>query len=601
MPRVPTYERRVRPAALPSARIEARRTPESEGAGVARAKAAQGEAVAHLGAVTADAGVRAFTAEYDARQDREDAAIFLASSRQLAELEHTMTYGDQGYLAAQGLDAQAAREKVRASFDEQAGLIVGQARNDRQRVAIQRAIDARRASIDDGAARHAEQQLTTFYATETAAFLKVTGNSAVAHAQRGDLPRARMDLESGEAALKDFAARNPQIGPETLKQQLEEFRTGVHSGVIDALLQNKQDGLARIYYEEAKPEIAGGAQRGIEEKLEEGTLRGVGQQVTDAIVAAGGTVQEQRAKVRAISDEASPLPGDVAALGVDRARLRDDVEQRFEQQYARAQREEAEALEQLVDQAYNAIDDQPELGTDAVPVGDWRKIPGPTREALTRYAANKVEGRPVKTNLLTYAAQVDLAAKDPATFIDPAKNNLNALRDKLSPTDFKELVDLRARLIRGEQDAASKQVRGLRGAADIVEETFRQHGFDTSNTKDNRAGYERFIRFRKAVDDKIQLLGGLDKVSPDQVQKIVDELLIEVTIPHPGGGMLGGLFPDWWNRSETKPAFEVTPADLADISAADRAAIVNGLRQRGLPVTDANIVQAYIRAKGTRK
>jgi hypothetical protein len=605
VPKVPTYERQTKSAALPSVTREARETPESQGAGVARAKAAFGDALTQLGGTVADAGVRAFNAEFEARQAREDQIIYQGSERALADLEFLSTYGDQGFTKAKGLEAQDAGERVLAHFKEQGGMIVGMARNERQRAAIQRAVEARFATLREATGRWAEQQLTEYDTNEYKAYLTTTLNAGIAAAHGKDstqaLPRVQLELERGEKAIVDWAARHKEVGAAQRELQVQQFHTAMHVGVIGALLEQEKVGLARTYFEHAKDEITDEqAHARVVGLLKDATVRGVSQRVTDAIVAGGGTLADQRAKVKALSDDTVPLPGGVDAAGLDRALIREDVEQRFEQHHAREQRDKQDAEEKLVNEVYNIVDETHDLD-EVRRRGLWEAVPGPVKNAVRNYLDALVAGTPIETDWDIYYEQIDLAARDPATFIDPTKNNLMALRDKLDNARFKELVDLRARYVAGQIEDAGKQARGLRGAADVVEETFRQHGIDTSNTRANRANYERFLRFRKLVDDKVRFLGGLDKVGPDQVQQIADDLLIEVTLPHPAGGMLGGLFPDWWNRNETKPAFEVTPADLADISAADRATIINGLRQRGLPVTDANIVQAYIRAKGTRK
>src|SRR5207253_1920360 len=129
-------------------------------------------------------------------------------------------------------------------------------------------------------------------------------------------------------------------GDEQIQASIDSARTKVHLGVIDRLLSLDKDKAARIYFEETQSQIDGDAQARIQKALDEAGTQREGQQQSDAILAAGGTLSEQRDKARAIDDP----------------KVRDEVMSRIEHEAAVKDKIKRDDEESTLIGAYNIVD-----------------------------------------------------------------------------------------------------------------------------------------------------------------------------------------------------------------------------------------------------
>jgi hypothetical protein len=563
MPRVDTYgQRKVQQAALPGARKQAHETFESQGGQIAEAQAGFGATVARVGLTI-----------QRAERDRADRVAQLTMLRQFMDLDHQVLHAPEtGMLNKKGLSVMESRDAALEAFDTQAGEIGKNLKTDGQRLFFEQQKIQRRAAIVDAIDRHGSKELTAYETHEAQATLASSVNTAVANA---DNPRRIAEELHNQAAIVENHGARMGMGPEARADLKAKLRSQTHVGVIERLLNADNDRGAQVYFEEVKDQINGEQLARIEKALEEGSLRGASQRAADEIIGVGGTLAEQREKVRAIQDP----------------KLRDAVEQRVEHNAAIEEREEREANEQRLTDAYNLVDQK---GTvNAIPAAHWAQLPGSARSALRSYAEHLAKGEPVKTDLPTYYALMEQASTDPTTFLG---QNLLNYRHKLDETEFKQMAALQASLRKGDRKAADDALDGFRTNQQIVDDTLRLAGIDTGDSKDAKENgdVERVARFRRTLDDRVQALQRLSgkKATNADVQQIADDLLKTVTIEKgswtnivPGGAPFYDV---------AKRLVDLTPAD---VPAGDRAQIEQALRRRGRPVNDAAVLNLYIAHK----
>lgn len=567
MPRVETYgQRKVRQAALPGARRQAAETVESQGGQIAAATAKLGEAVTYAGATI-----------LREEQEKADQLAFLNADRQGADLEHQLLHAkDKGALNVRGVEAQGLHGQVLGAFDEQAGMIVANLQNDRQRIAVQRALNQRRAGIRETVDRHAQAELTKYDANETDAYVQTALSAGVQNAS--DMRRVALELGRGEAAIKDFAKRNG-IGAEATGARVAAFRSDLHVGVLERMLATEKDQAAQIYFEETKTEIAGDKLAAVEKALEAGSVRGSAQRATAEILAAGGTFEEQRARAKEITN----------------AKVQDDVLGRIEHEHTiRAQADRA-AHEQLSVNGKNIIDR----------TGDWRKIPPADwarltvgeASALKNYAEDRARGVTPKTDPHAYYLFSKMAtSSDPKVRKQFLEVNLTRYVDKLAPSDWQQFVDLQGKVRQGDEEAAHKLLANTTNQNAMVDEALVGMGLDPSPLQPGSKGYdrtqsERVAAYRRAVREAVTRfeVGNKGQSATDaDVQRIVDQLRTRTTREVPGRV--------WGTNTVEGFAFETAQAQaasVADVPAAERRQIERALRRRGKPVTDAAILALF--------
>lgn len=584
MPRVPTLERRVTSTPLPNVRRTATETyasaggPVAEGQGqLARAEAGLGNAIGGVGEVGQRVGQAQLQLVHQIEreeQDRADQVELLSADRQLGELEDTLLRDPNlGALTVRGKDVAGLHQRVLEQYDQKAGDLATTMRNDRQRIAFQRVLNQRRAGVVDVVDRHTLQELDTYERTETEAYLKQSVQAAIASA--GDPLRIAEELDRQEAVVTQHGKRMG-LGDEARKALIGELRSNTHAGVIERLLARDRDRDASDYYFEVKDQVAGDKRASIEKALDEGSRRGQAQRQADEIIDAGGTLSEQRARVRTISDP----------------KLRDAVMDRVEHEAAVREKAERDDLEQRSIAAYNVVDKYHTV--TRVPPSDWVKLPGPVRSSLRGYAeALAKEGR-VDTDWVTYYGLYSRAGNDASGF---ARENLLAYRGKLGDEQFKELVGLQLRMRNGERAEADKMVAEFRTKDQIVNDTLTLAGIDVKATdwRGSSVGAQREARFRRLLDDRVNDLQALTgkRASNRDIQEIADDLLRSIVL-QPGGGwssiLPGGMPVD----DVTKRVMDLT---VDDVPPADRANISRLLREAGQPVTPDNILKFYVARK----
>jgi hypothetical protein len=570
MPTVRYGQRKVDTTPLPGVRKTAAETPLSTGAGLEQARAQTAGAIADLGGTAAQVGARAFDALQQQERQRADQVALLNADNQLAAFENQRLYDPaSGALAVKGRDAFDLPEKVGADFEQTASGIEEGLATDSQRQAFQRLKAQRWQSIDLTVRRHVFGEMQQYEAGELKSLINNAQSTAIANAL--DPRRVGEELSRAVAAIRTHAPRLG-LGPEQVDEQIAAVTSATHVGVIDRLLSLDQSKAASIYFDETKGQIRGDAIGAVEKALEEGTLRASAQKQADAIVAAGGTLTDQREKARAIDDP----------------KLRDAVMERIEHEAVVRDREDRERQETTLRGAFDVVDRTHDV--TQIPPVQWASFSGAERAGLRSYAESLARGVPVETDLPTYYDLLQQAADDPQAF---ATVNLLQYRGKLDSPEFKQLANVQMSLRQGDRKKADEDLQGFRTTNQIIEDSLSNYGIDPASKPTTPQG-KAIAQLRRMLDRRVEEAAALTgrKPSSTDVQTMVDDLLSQpVTIPG-----------SWWNfwpggksiSDTTGRLLDLTPAD---IPADDRRQIEDALRRAGRPVSDATVLDLYLETR----
>jgi len=574
MPLVERRQREVSTAPLPGVRKTAAATAVSEGANVEAAKVGIGQSIAGLGATVGRMGAQKFAEIQQQARNRADSVAILEAERKIGEWENKRLYDPEtGALNVRGKEAMALPDTLANEFATLTGEIEKGLGSDRQRDAFNRVKTSRGMGLDLTIQRHVFGEMNRYEAEELKATVENAQQSAIANAL--DPARVGVELDRAVGAIKTHAPRLG-LGPEAIEKQVAAVTSSTHVGVIERLLSTDRDKAAKAYFEETRGQINGDAIAKVERAIDEGSLRGESQRAADEIILAGGTLTEQRAKVRAIEDP----------------KLRDAVQTRIEHEAAVREREEREAEEATLQGAYNIVDKTGNV--NSIPSPTWSGLTGGARSALRNYAEHIARGVPVKTDLPTFYGLMKKAGDDPAAFVT---ENLLQYRHKLDEVEFKQLAGLQLSIRSGNTKAAEKDLAGFRTNAQILDDSLRQYGIQPDGKEQTDQEKVAIAQLRRMLDQRVEAQSALTGKKPTNVdiQQAVDDLL-SASAEVRQQGTWGGLFSaaPFFDTTTTKRLIDMQPGDVPEQF---RAQIVATLQKARRPVSETTILDMYLEAR----
>jgi len=559
MPTVRRAERQVVNDPLRGGMKQAAATEASEGAGVEIARAEKFGAAANLGERVTRFGASMFAGIVEQERQNADQTALLKASNALSDWKNErLLHPTTGALNLKAEASLQIPEDIRTEFVEVAGRIEAGLTTDAQRAAFARLKSQEWQGIDLTVRRHVYQEMTAFRAQELKAHVDNSVNAAIASAF--DPKLVQVELQKATSAIQ---TNGPTLGlgKEAVDQQVREVTSRTHVGVIANLLSKDNDRGAQAYFEATKDQIAGEKLDEVQRAIEEGSLRGEGQRKADEIAGAGGTLKEQLEKARQIDDP----------------KLRDQVEQRIEHKAILQDREEKEYAQQQERSAYDILDRSADVSK--IPPSMWATFDGPTRSAMRHYATMKAKGEPIETDLGVYYSLMQQARERPQGFVGV---NLLQYRTKLGESEFKQLAGLQ-NAIATQDPKAEKDLAEFQSREDLLNATLEQHGINPK-AKPGSDEAKEIAQLRRLLDQRVAFIQSDGKKATNaDIQAEVD-------------GILGAKIstPGWLWGSTEKRVLELTNKD---IPASDREAITGALRRRGRPVTDEQILNAYIQGQ----
>jgi hypothetical protein len=581
MPVVRRAERSTQTRALPGVRATAAATAASEGVQTELARGRLGAtrelanaeiatARARFGGEATQLGAALFAEIQERERAKANHTAMLDASNRLSDWINKRLYDPQeGAYTRKGKDALPLPEELRAEFDDVAGRIEASLASDEQRAAFAKLRSQEWQQLDLGIRRHVLGEQERYRAKELETFIANRTNAAIAAST--DPRLVAVELSKAVGAIRTNA---PELGfgPEAVDAQVSAVQSQVHVGVISNLLAQEKEGAARAYFEATREQIAGEKLDAVIKALDEGSTRAEAQRQADVIVQAGGTLQEQRAKAREIADP----------------KLRDAVMQRIEHEAVVAEKAERDLRESNMRGAYDIVDRTHDVAK--IPPALWQQLDGGTRSALHGYARALAKGIPVETDLPTFYDLMKRAGDDPGNF---ATENLLRYRHKLSEADFQQLAGLQLSIKAGNRRDAEKDLTPFQTRAQLLDATLELHGVDPA-AKPGTPASKQIAQLRRMLDARVDYLQNTlgKKLSNPEIQAEIDNIF-SMKFTRPGGW--GNWFPG--GRPFFAEEARLIDATIDDIPAEDKRLVEEALRRRGLPVTDATILDRWIEGK----
>lgn len=574
MPTVRRYTRQATTAPLPAVRMTAAETEASQGVGIEQARMQQFGALARVGASAADVGIGAFARDEaykraeakraaEKEKERADQLAVIAGTDELNRWDRDTLYDtEKGLLQKRGRDAMGIATLGREQYEEAANTVLARMTTPEQQLGMTRVIMQKRADVGIRLEEHEHRERNAYAAGELEASTANNIDMAI-RVGEGDPQRARPYLEATE---RNLAAIGPTIGMTSaqIEQQQRTARSQIAEGLIRQQVASERIGNAKILYEQLKDQINGDRRDELTALLEAGTVRQEAQKQTATILAAGGTLEEQRRAAKAIEDP----------------KVQDEVLQRIEHENAVKEHEADVAHKAMLRGIFDQIDKGASYAS--LPLEVTKQLEPNERSGIQSYAEQRARGIPIKTDRATFYRWMTQARDNPEAF---SKANLLADRYRLDDGDFNRLADMQVSIAGGLRSKANKEIESFSSRQEVFDEIVPQYGLDPKAKPDSAEG-KALLRLRDLLDRRIDAAQELGtKVTNTDIRKTLHELLaMSATAPAP-----------WWTwgGSVSKRVIDLT---VDDIPAKEKQSIEEALRRDGQHVTPELMLDTYVRA-----
>lgn len=483
MATVQSYNRQVQETATPNARVNDQAPVEAFGGGQAAQQANQ--------------AIQGFTSEIHRAAEEEkkkaDTTVVQEKWTEIVAIKNDLTYN--GAMKRKGKDAANVAEEYGVEFDKQADALEASLTSQDQKDMFKHIKSRERGEFVDKLQKHAFGEQEQF-ADETAQATVKTGKD---EAVLNYMDQAKVEQSIGlvSATIMEQAHRKGW-SPETTKLHLDAEVSSTRAAIVARHLDNGDDLSAKKYFEVNKDQFTGQDVAHLEKALEEGSLRGESQRLSDSIANKHMSLMGAISEVKKIEDP----------------KVRDATMDRVKAEFALKEQAKREWEENAFKNATNLVE---KGGLESIPPSQWAGFSLSTRSALKNYAKGDAQmtDMPTYYDLKTQAATPELQNK----FL---QTNLLDLSNKFSRGDLKEMMDLQASL-RSKDGKADKVLDGFLSDKEIAENTLDQIGIKSSD-KDERA------LFMRRLQEEVVKVEKQTQKKPDskEVQAISDKLAMKV-------------------------------------------------------------------------
>jgi hypothetical protein len=563
-------DRKVAPEALPGVRKQAVENDVSSGAALDEAIARKDESIAGLGGAAVGVAATALTDIARAQKQEKDRAdqiaVFNANNQLLQWKNRRLFTDDNAAMGVKGVAAMPLPEQVGDEFKTYADTLATSMSTPKQKEAFARLSLEHQTDLDYKLRSHVFNEMQTYEGNVLQATLDNNTDDAIRNATN---PR-NVGMAVGNIVTA-IQASGPRLGlpPEMIADKIAAAKSRVFTGVIGSLVDQGQQKTAQIYFDEVKSELKGPAIEHIEKALNEGRVKKDSQAAADQILAAGGTLSEQRAKAKAIDDPA----------------VRDAVEARLEHENAVNERATREAQEAKLKGVYDTLDQTHDVRN--IPPTVWASMTGSERTSAMEYATRLAKGVKVETDFPTYYSLMQKAAQQPEQF---ATESLLKYRASIGDTELKQLTEMQNAIVKGEHaKAEAAGLAGWRTNEQILTDSLAQYGIRAGGKDQTPEEKNAIAELRRRLDRDMAAQEQLTGKKPTNVdrQNALDNIL-KVSKTTPGS---------WWglNPFSSSPLHDKTTR-VIDIPLVDRQQIESALRAKGRPVDDATVLSVYVAA-----
>lgn len=554
MPKVPVVQAQVQQQAIPGIRMQDNLPIESFGGGeiISGPMQAGRELVQTAGKI------------FQEEQKKADDAATSDYYTKLASHKQGLFWDPKdGAFTKKGRDALAAPDEYGKKFDAFADELE-KTLSPSQLAMAKKIRQKERMDFDSQLTRHVAKEAEDYTESASKAGIITARNDAVLNYQEPGYVAQKIKLQ--EAAYMQTASGK---APEVVQQDIQNIRSNTHAAVINRMLENNQDGLAKNYFEKNKADLTSDDLGKLEKSINTGTLRGESQRMSDKIIVSTDSMSSALEATRKIENP----------------ELRDETVRRVKDFYSTKKLAEEERNERLHKQAGQIIDETGDI--DSIPPALWNDLSVSDRSSLRSYSDKRKKGEEPSTDWESYYSLKTMAAS-PDLRQEFMRTNLMTYRDKLSDSEFKDLVNLQDGL-RQKSGQTIKELDGYRSNHEIVNTALSAMGLEP-NPKPRDKDAARVSLFKRKVDEAVvqhqQRTG--KPITNTEMQAIVDDLSVEGVVKR------GWIFDDRARKFELEPGQELE-FRVKDIPSREKAKIEQALRSRNLPVTEDRIIALYTR------
>lgn len=596
---VPTINEDVNPTVAGGGPLPMVATPSNMGAGV-------GEAL--------EQGAEVATKIHHDAVAQMNQTMALDAHNQLQQFNQKALFDPKTGLLNQntGKDSPEAVDKVLSDYDAKVSQIGATLPKDSMAaMQFQRLAQDNRFQVQQHLNGYESRQINQYHEQVTQATLKNAATAAVNNtnaaladpSNNASDPGVRQQIVTsashdsiamGVAAIKDEATRKNQP-QEVTDEQIAEFTSAAHYGVIQSLNSQGQDQDAKAYYNAWKGDLRGEQADHAAMQVEAGSTAG------DATRLAPSFVFKQDGTMRDLGDIWEQVNGnkrlqnDPKLMNATEAQVRRIIGQQDE--IKRAHQEDT------FKDAFDAMNASP-LGFNDPAVQSkiqsltperqkWLQAADTTAQKLAAKQAQVPDGSDAFYNIMSNAYSDEINPATGHTYADDFRDgDLLQVKGQLSDKDWNHAVELqmqRRGKAQKDQDQP-EQAMGIRSPLEAAHDAFTSAGFKVKDA--NGLSTKDYNDFMSQVDSQVAAYGGAKKLGAQGVQKVIDQQLMKtsVTTSH------------WFSGDTQEPGparFQVLPRDFsyspATMTPAQRQQAMGKLRNQGVanPTPD-EIYQTYL-------
>jgi hypothetical protein len=485
-------------------------------------------------------------------------------------------------LTKKGKDAFSAPDVYGKRFDDGVEELQKGLSNDAQRFLARRFVDRHRAELDDTIQKHVFTESQKFAAEVETSAIQASIDDAAYNYQ--DPEKLQASLDSLKETVIRSGARNGEDQKVT-SERLQDTISKAHTAVINRMLANGQDLGAKAYYNGVKDEVSGRDATVLDKALNEGTIRGESQRLSDEILS------------KPISETQALAKAKEAAK--DNPELRDALVDRIRQEFSIREQAKRNDEENSYRRYSSLIDGGGSF--NQIPPAEVAAMTPEMKVKLQTYEKNKIEGRLVATKPEVYY-QLRTMFEDPGRRNEAIKYNLLQNLNDVSGDELKQLMNLQAGLRKGD-DKTIKLLDGFQSDRNVVDGILVEAGINPK-AKPTTTDGKKTAKLYDAVDKRLLQFQSQTgkKANNDDIRRIADELIMEVVTDR-GHTVLTGfpILSEITFGTKKKRKFELQPGEEFDVDVpkADADEITRILKKRGKPITPDEIKRIYLKGKNS--
>lgn len=477
MPTVPQYDKQIREVAAPNVKIASLADVESFGGG----QSLQNVSNAFISYIEEE------------KRKADDIATTEAYTKAITAKNNLLNDPNSGLVTIKGKNAIGASEKYQNMFNEQMDAIEKNLTNSSQKEVFSKIRMKHAADFNNELQKHVYYQTQQYDNETTKAAIEAAKNDAILNYQNKDAIINSKTVQI--AAIEAYGERNG-VPKEAIELQKKEAISQIHDGILERMINNNQDLLAKSYFEEAKKEMLSDTITKYEKLVTAASSRAEAQNYEDTIINMGKSYSDSLEEARKIQNP----------------EIRDDVVSRLKIRFQEIKNIEEQKKEQNFKKAADIVEKT--KSRSKIPLNIWESLSISEKEAIEKRELQLVEGVSPKTDYKIYDKLSRAAANDPNNF---SRMNILQYRSKLSDTDLEKFIDLQ-RSLREKKTGWDVKQDGFRSEYQIASDMADKMNIDDKNKSDFYSDIENAKR-EFILKNKREPLRG-------EFKKIVDDIAI---------------------------------------------------------------------------